>query len=75
MSRKLYNPLLDSDYYHNDDITIIGPAKIRGQEIDRINLVRVDTESAAARNIGYIRESIAARKKREDAENRDAAGN
>jgi hypothetical protein len=62
----LYNPLIDSDYYHNDDIKVVGPAKIRGQEIDRINLVTVDTESAARRNIGYIRENIAARKARED---------
>ena len=71
----LYNPLIDSDYYHNDDIKVVGPAKIRGQEIDRINLVTVDTESAARRNIGYIRENIAARKAREEKENRDAAGN
>jgi hypothetical protein len=63
---KLYNSLLDSDYYHNDDITIVGPAKNRGQEVDRINLVTVDTESAARRNIGYIRENIAARKAREE---------
>jgi hypothetical protein len=66
----LYNPLIDSDYYHNDDIKVIGPVKNRGQEIDRINLVTVDTESAARRNIGYIRENIAARKAREEKENR-----
>lgn len=71
----LYNPLIDSDY-HNDDIKVVGPAKIRGQEIDRINLVQVDTESVARRNIGYIRENIAARKKREarEKENQDGAG-
>jgi hypothetical protein len=71
----LYNPLLDGDQYHNDEVTVIGPATIRGQVIDRINLVTIDTEAAARRNIGYIRENIAARKAREEKENRDAAGN
>jgi hypothetical protein len=73
--KTLYNPLLDGDQYHNDEVTVIGPATIRGQVIDRINLVTIDTEAAARRNIGYIRENIAARKAREEKENRDAAGN
>jgi hypothetical protein len=68
-TQRLYNPLIDSGYYHNDDIKVVGPVKIRGQEIDRINLVTVDTESAARRNIGYIRENIAARKAREEKNN------
>ena len=68
---RLYNPLIDIDY-HNDDIQVIGPAKIRGQEIDRINLVTVDTEAVARRNISYIRENIAARKAREEKEDSDA---
>lgn len=79
MTPALYNPLLDGDYYHNDDVKVIGPATIRGQVLDAVNLVEVDYESAARRNIGYIRENIAGRKKREkeqqDRENRDAAGN
>jgi hypothetical protein len=58
----LYNPLLDGDQYHNDEVTVIGPAKIRGQMIDRINLVKIDIEAAARRNIRYIRENIERRK-------------
>jgi hypothetical protein len=63
---KLYNPLLDGDYYHNDDITVLGNANIRGQQIDRINLIKVDTESAASRNLTYIRENIAMSQRRTD---------
>ena len=65
MTEKLFNPILDTSYFHSDDITIVGPAKIRGQVIDAVNLVSIDLEAAAQRNIGYIRENIAARKARD----------
>jgi hypothetical protein len=61
----LYNPLLDGDQYHNDEVTVIGPVQV----IDRINLVTIDTEAAARRNLGYIRENIERRKAREEKEN------
>ena len=70
-----YNPLLDGDYFHNDDVKVLGPATIRGQELDRIKLVTFDKDKVVARNIGYIRESIALRKAREEKENQDSAGN
>jgi len=89
---KLFNPILDTMYLHNDDIKVIGKpqpiptseayshitekmepvgghmssATIRGQHLNSVNLVQVDTESTARRNIGYIRENIAVRKAHEE---------
>lgn len=60
-----YSPICDGDQYHNDEVTVIGNATIRGQALDRINLVEIDYEAAAKRNIGYIRENIARRQGRE----------
>jgi hypothetical protein len=63
------------DQVHNDELSDVGPAIIRGQIIDAVRLYHIDYEKLEARNIGYIRENIAVRKKREERENRDAAGN
>jgi hypothetical protein len=71
----IYNPLIDGDQYHSDEVRVIGPATIRGQIIDAVNLVSIDYEAVAKRNLGYIRENIARRKAREEKENRDASGN
>jgi hypothetical protein len=62
----LYNPILDGSQYHNSDVTDQGPAFIRGQQLNAVRNVYIDYEAAAARNLGYIRENIAARKKREN---------
>lgn len=56
-----YNPVIDGDYYHNDDI-VREPGLFRGLEV---TVVTVDYEAVAKRNIGYIQENIAARRKRE----------
>jgi hypothetical protein len=61
----LYNPLIDGDQFHSDEITVIGPASIRGQVLDAVNFVTVDYEAAARRNLGYIRANIARSKARE----------
>jgi hypothetical protein len=70
----MYNDLLDTDP-HNSDTFDLGPAKIRGQEIDRVRLIGIDKEAMAERNIGDIRRNIAVRRAREQKENHDAAGN
>ena len=71
----LYNPLLDGAQFHTSEVTDLGPAVIRGQVIDAVRVVTIDYEAAAARNIGYIRESIAMSKKQSEKENREASGN
>lgn len=70
----MYNDLLDTDP-HSEDTFDLGPAKIRGQEIDRVRLIGIDRDAMAARNIRDIRRNIAVRQAREQKENRDAAGN
>lgn len=65
----MYNPMLDGDFYHNNDLTD------NGQALNAVRFITVDYEAAARRNLGYIRENITARLKREEKENRDAAGN
>jgi hypothetical protein len=70
-----YNPLLDGAQFHMSEVTDLGPAIIRGQLVDAVRVVSIDYEAAAARNLGYIRASIALRRAREEKENREAAGN
>ncbi len=53
----MYNELLDDEQYHNDDVSII-----RESSLDKINIVKIDYESVAARNLNYIRENIAREK-------------
>ena len=52
----LYNDLLDSDQFHNDDVHEGEPVFTTTKSP---HYVYVDTEAAAARNIGYIQENIA----------------
>jgi hypothetical protein len=54
----MYNPILDGDVYHNDDIKVVG------QLLDAVNLVTIDYDRAAERNIADIRRNIATRKER-----------
>ena len=56
----MYTDLLDSACYHNDDLKTVGLA------LEAVRLVEVDYEAVAERNTAYIRENIAARKKREN---------
>ena len=51
-----YNDLLDSDQFHNDDVHEGEPVFTTTKSP---HYVYVDTEAAAARNIGYIQENIA----------------
>lgn len=62
-------------YIHADDIKDLGPAIIRGERINAVRLISVNTESHATREAKYLSESIAARRKREQKENDDAAKN
>ena len=62
----LYNPLLDGAQYHNSEVSDLGPAVIRGQLVNAVRVVAIDYDAVASRNLGYIRENIAARKKREN---------
>jgi len=51
----LYNDLLDSDQFHNDEVhqgALVFPGTLSP------HYVTVDTEAAAQRNIGYIQENI-----------------
>lgn len=56
----MYNPILDGDVYHNDDVKPVGEALIR------VNQVEIDYESAASRNLRDIRANIARSRKREE---------
>lgn len=66
MTTPLYNPLLDGSQYHNSEVSDLGPAVIRGQRVNAVRVVAIDYDAVASRNLGYIRENIAARKKREN---------
>jgi hypothetical protein len=52
----MYNPTLDGDVYHNDDITVVS------QPLSRVNLITIDYERAAERNLATIRRNIRVRK-------------
>lgn len=54
-----------ADQVHNDELTDIGPASIRGQILNAVRLYTINYEKLEQRNIGYIRENIERRKKRE----------
>ncbi len=49
----MYNDLLDSSFYHKDDITVIEPA------LNAVNFIKIDYDKAAARNIQDILDNIA----------------
>ena len=55
----MYSPILDGDVYHNDDLTVVG------EPLSRVNLVAVNYENAASRNLADIRRNIAASKARQ----------
>lgn len=55
----MYNPLLDGDIYHNDDITVVG------QLLNAVNLIEIDYEKAGERNLADIRRNIANSKARQ----------
>lgn len=63
------------DYIHVADIIDEGPAYIRGERVNAVRLISVNVEQARARELSYIHESIAARRKREQKENDDASKN
>ena len=50
------------DYLHADDIIDEGPAIIRGEKVNAVRLISVNTESHAAREAKYLDESITARR-------------
>lgn len=54
-----YNPVLDGETVHNDDILDGGPSS-RG-----VRYIYIDEQSVYDRNIALIQENIAARKARE----------
>jgi len=65
----LFNPILDSDQYHASEVRIIGTLSGQPNSVTTgrdANIVEVDFEAAARRNIGYIRENIARRKRNND---------
>jgi len=51
-----YNPILDSDQYHVDEILDGGPA------LEAVRFIYIDREAAANRNLRYIRENVAREK-------------
>lgn len=60
----VYNDILDSDQFHNDDISVIGkprPIPFGGHAstaLNAVNFITVDREKAARRNLNYLHERI-----------------
>jgi hypothetical protein len=69
------NSVMLPEYIHQDDVIDLGPAFIRGEKVNAVRLISVNTESHAAREAKYLDESITARRKREAKENSDASKN
>lgn len=59
MPKDGYNVILDGDLVHADDLIDEGPA------LDGVRYVRVNERAVYNRNMGYLKESIAMRKKHE----------
>lgn len=60
----MFNPILDCDYAHADAVRTIGP--IRG--LIKVNLIEIDWDQMAERNLALIRENIRLRNERAEKE-------
>lgn len=60
---------------HIDDMRDLGPAVIRWDKLNAVRAYEIDESRVEARTLGYTRENIEARVRREEKENVDASKN
>lgn len=59
--------LFQDDFMHNDDVTDVGPATLRGQALDAVRAIRIEREKVISRQLQQLRADIARREKSERA--------